>query len=264
MAHRRTIRVIPPQAYSGTLNMALDQVLLDSKETVLRFYQWSEPTLSLGFSQKSPKGCDLEFLKERGIPVIRRDTGGQAVLHDRELTYSIAAPGGLFSPSVIQTYKRISAPLVGALHRIGLDAAMEEQPRARKQTSNCFLEISNFEVAVKRKKLVGSAQVRRGPRFLQHGSILLDIDAELWQGVWRPEGGILALLERFTSIKTELGVVPQAEELARIIAECFQEEWNVNLVWKDFDRAELQRAEELEENYLYSPKKSGNIGYICA
>lgn len=144
---------------------------------VLRFYRWSPRCLSLGRNQPAAGLYDLQKLRSRGIDVVRRLTGGRAVLHDRELTYSVAVRDGeLGSPRA--AYSRINRALVAGLRELGVNA--ELKPRERRATvpsvSPCFREPAEGEVVAGGGKLVGSAQYRQGGVVLQHGSLLLEDD----------------------------------------------------------------------------------------
>ena len=152
--------------------MAADEALLDdaarSRCASLRLYRWDPPTLSVGRNQS------LDGLAN-GIPVVRRPTGGQAVWHEHEVTYAVAAPIALFG-SLRVAYLSIHERLASALRALGVDAVLAAQPAVRPpgRPAACFAVPLGGEILVGGRKLVGSAQVRRGNAFLQHGSILLD------------------------------------------------------------------------------------------
>ncbi|HET9383793.1 MAG TPA: hypothetical protein VFO67_01505 [Gemmatimonadales bacterium] len=155
---------------SGACNMAADERLLAesvrSGARFLRLYRWDPPTLSIGRNQAGIF---------EGVPVVRRPTGGQAVWHDQEVTYAIAAPIAEFG-SLRKAYREIHARLTRALRALGVDAVLAParpplRPSAR--PSSCFATSVGGEILVNGAKLVGSAQVRSGDTFLQHGSILL-------------------------------------------------------------------------------------------
>ena len=152
--------------------MAADEALLDrvvrSGGAFLRLYRWDPPTLSIGRNQ--------QMSLENGIPVVRRPTGGKAVWHEHEVTYAVAAPIALFG-SLRNAYCEIHTRLAGALHTLGVDAVLAPAQRPIRPSAHpgsCFAAPVGGEILVGGRKLVGSAQVRRGPAFLQHGSVLLD------------------------------------------------------------------------------------------
>lgn len=163
----------------GATNMATDAALLaHARRTggaTLRLYAWARPTLSLGRHERARGVIDPDACEAEGVAVVRRPTGGRALLHHREVTYSVAAPATL---SLAQSYAAINALLLDALARLGISAAPATR-RARPlrpEGAACFAEPSAGELVVDGRKLVGSAQVREDGALLQHGSILLADD----------------------------------------------------------------------------------------
>jgi lipoate-protein ligase A len=197
----------------GPRNMALDHALMSraraSGETVLRIYAWSRPVLSLGRNQRAVGVYDDAALLARGIAVVRRPTGGRALLHDREVTYSVTAPA---AAGLTDTYRRINALLVGALARLGVRAE-PAAPATRTPVPSglpCFAEPSAGEIVVGKRKLVGSAQWRDDGALLQHGSIIVRDDQSIIPSLMReptvaPAPATLAEL---------LGRAPGADEVA--------------------------------------------------
>jgi lipoate-protein ligase A len=200
-------------------NMACDEVLLrraaDTGEGVLRVYGWREPALSLGRNQPARDEYDRVALAERGISVVRRLTGGRAVLHHRDVTYSVSAPDS-FGASLGEAYQRINAILLDGLRALGVDAALAA-PRGRApipSTAPCFDEPTAGELVLGDRKLVGSAQFRDGGALLQHGSILID-DAQ----------GLVASCLRVpivsppapATLRAALGRVPTLEEVGHCL-----------------------------------------------
>jgi lipoate-protein ligase A len=168
--------LVEPVGRSGADNMAADEALLDRAirsageggSAFLRLYRWDPPTLSIGRNQS----IDVD----PGVPVVRRPTGGKAVWHEHELTYAIAAPIALFG-SLRNAYCEIHKRLATALRSLGVDATLApSRPAVRPSDgpTSCFSAPVGGEILVAGRKLVGSAQVRRGDAFLQHGSILLE------------------------------------------------------------------------------------------
>lgn len=168
----------------GASNMAVDMALLDharaAGEGTLRVYAWSRPTLSFGRHERARGRFDAALLEAAGIDVVRRPTGGRALLHHREVTYSVTAPvAGL---SLRESYAAINALLRSALRRLGVNAMPAERRAApvRPLGAPCFAEPNEGELVVGggagQRKLVGSAQWRDGDVLLQHGSILLADD----------------------------------------------------------------------------------------
>ena len=161
--------------------MALDEALMArarrTGETVLRTYTWSTPTLSLGRNQRARGLYDLAALRDAGIVAIRRPTGGRALLHHHEITYSVTAPIQA-EESGARVYARVNALLVNALALLGVPVqiATGSLPAARPTTRPCFAEPARGELVHDGRKLVASAQWREDGALLQHGSILMDDD----------------------------------------------------------------------------------------
>jgi lipoyl(octanoyl) transferase len=162
--------------------MALDAALMESVRAggapVLRFYRWSPACLSLGRNQPARGEYDEDRIRAAGVHVVRRPTGGRAVLHDRELTYSACFPQRLLG-SPRAGYSAINGALLAGLRRLGV--AVELQPRTSGQAAApslapCFRDPAEGEVVAGGRKLIGSAQFREGGVLLQHGSLLLEDD----------------------------------------------------------------------------------------
>lgn len=166
----------------GARNMARDEALLRAvgaggAPPVLRLYAWQPFTLSLGYGQRF-SDVDGERLQARGWGVVRRLTGGRAILHADELTYCLALPGDhpLARGGVIDSYRRISAALLEVAHSLGVFPRALEATGSNLATAMCFETPSHYELTVAGRKLVGSAQARRHGGLLQHGSLPLSGD----------------------------------------------------------------------------------------
>ena len=180
--------VSPP--LTGAENMAWDDALMArarrTGESVLRVYAWASPTLSLGRNQTARDAYDLERASAAGVGIVRRPTGGRALLHHHEVTYSVTAPETLDS-SLRDTYTRINELLLDALQALGVPATLAT-PAARASAPGlapCFAEPSAGEIVLGGAKLVGSAQWRHAGALLQHGSILIRDDQPLIAGLLR-------------------------------------------------------------------------------
>jgi lipoyl(octanoyl) transferase len=174
----------------GTRNMAIDAALLEEIEasetprTVVRFYSWQTPTISLGRNQKIEKAVDVDYCTANGIDIVHRPTGGRAVLHDDELTYAvISSDSDSFGDTIYGNYKRVSQALCLGYNRLGVPAVLAPESRKLAPLPNdadppCFLSPSRYELMVEGRKIAGSAQrrVRRG--FLQHGSMPMTCNRE--------------------------------------------------------------------------------------
>jgi lipoate-protein ligase A len=177
-------RLLVSPASDGATNMAVDEALLQrasrTGETVFRVYAWARPTVSLGRNQPAHGCYNLEVASARGIDFVRRPTGGRAILHHREITYAVAAPVSRYG-SLAESYRTINRLLLEALRTLGVDAR-EAQSSGRAPAPSiapCFDAPVAGELVADGRKLVGSAQVRDGDAFLQHGSILLEDDQRL-------------------------------------------------------------------------------------
>jgi lipoate-protein ligase A len=190
---RRWDLILDPGGRPGAENMAIDASLLaESNRTgaaFLRLYRFDPPCLSLGRNEPAAR-YDRRAIARLGLDVVRRPTGGRAVWHAHELTYAVAAPISAVA-GLRESYRAIHARLAAALRALGADATLApDRPPARPadRSTACFSAAVGSEVVVDGRKLVGSAQVREGRAFLQHGSILLDGSQEMVRIVSRERG----------------------------------------------------------------------------
>lgn len=208
----------------GAVNMALDELLLEravADGPTLRVYDWLRPTLTLGYGQPADD-LDLAACATHGVDVTRRLTGGRAVLHHLELTYSVAVPAELVGGlrSITQAYALLSAGVSRGLAQLGLEAVCQPRSAARpavKGDPACFAAALGGDLSVDGRKLVGSAQCHRHEAVLQHGSIPLDVDLELLNAcLHRP----VEATAGWTCL-AEHGLAPTAKELAAALAAGF-------------------------------------------
>ena len=241
-----TLRVIPLESYNAKWNMAADEYLmLKSEVPCLRFYQWQKPTLSFGRSQAQLTDLNFSTIKKYDLQGVIRKTGGKTVLHHHELTYSFTAPN--YNLSILECYQEISKVLKEALADFGINCQMQEKDKQKNQTSICFKELSNYELAVNSKKLVGSAQKRQSNKVLQHGSLLLDIDFELWSNIWQINKKLLET--RVTCCKNLLGRIPDLEKLTKNIVEKFAKNHNATIYRKNFTDYEKAQITNISNSY---------------
>jgi lipoate-protein ligase A len=181
LAARTQWRVVESGAADGATNMATDVALLAharaTGEATLRLYTWSHPTLSFGRHERTRGRFDAARLAAHGVDVVRRPTGGRALLHDREITYSVTAPV-VDAESLRTRCDAINERLLRALEILGVSAAPASArlPTQRPGASACFSEPNRGEIVVDRRKIIASAQFVEDGAFLQHGSILLHDD----------------------------------------------------------------------------------------
>ena len=180
-------RLIIDPPMGGAENMASDEAMLlhagtegKSIPPTLRLYGWLSPTISIGCHQ------DAGQFSGHALPVVRRITGGRAVLHHMELTYSIVAHSDAapFSGGIMGAYRRISSCIALALKDIGIDAGLSEKRKGYEKTPACFNSSVKYEVLVGGRKIAGSAQRRFKGVFLQHGSVLVQMDRALNESVF--------------------------------------------------------------------------------
>jgi lipoate-protein ligase A len=212
--------LIEPVGHSGRENMARDQALLDAADRTggafLRLYRWSPPCLSFGRNEPALTRYDRSAIERLGLDVVRRPTGGRAVWHDAEVTYAVAAPIAWFG-SLRQSYRAIHERLAAALRTLGVPASLAEGDAGLVQ-GPCFASSVGGEIVVNGRKLVGSAQVRQGRAFLQHGSILLEGTQGVVQDV------IVARRSpsiRHTTLREVLGRTPSFAEVVAAVVEAF-------------------------------------------
>ena len=207
--------------------MARDAGLMDrardSGEVIFSVYSWSKPTLSLGRNQTAAGRYDVQQLADRGIDVVRRPTGGRALLHWREVTYSVTAPIS-DGDSLGDSYERINRILLDGLSRLGV-AAFESRggaPTPRPGELPCFAQPAEGELVVDGAKLVGSAQYRENGALLQHGSILIADDQPLIASLLLSHAPELEPPEAAT-LTQALGREPSIEEVAAQLFDAVRE-----------------------------------------
>ncbi len=180
-------RLIKTETNDGFYNMAIDEAIMRNHQEkkvppTIRFYSWNPAALSLGYFQNLEKEIDQEACQNAGIDIVRRLTGGRAILHDKELTYSITIREdyNLLSNSIVTSYKEISQGLVNGLNLLEIPAELKPMERGKKSpkgnSAACFDAPSWYEVILENKKLIGSAQTRKKGTILQHGSLPYEID----------------------------------------------------------------------------------------
>lgn len=171
---------------NGEKNMQIDNNLLDSairnnlSEPIFRLYAWSPACISLGRNQND-EFLDKEFLKLKNIDVVRRLTGGRALLHDKELTYSYICPVSSLEngESIVNSYKEISEILINGFEKLGIMLEFPQNKKPHTKFDYCMSISTGADLSFKGKKLIGSAQFRKEGYILQHGSILLNYDKNL-------------------------------------------------------------------------------------
>jgi len=258
--------ITPPSP--GAWNMAVDEAALESigrgdSLPTLRLYAWSPACLSLGVAQPYAD-ADAARLRARGWDVVRRITGGRAILHTDELTYSVVGPvdDPILAGSVLESYNRIARALLTAVRALELPVEMKEGKADENGTSNpvCFEAPSTYEITAKGgKKLIGSAQARRKDGVLQHGSLPLTgdlariIQALAFADESAREDAAKRLLSRAATAESALGRALDWETAARSLVRAFEAELGIRFEREELSTKEKTRADELvREKYAHA------------
>ena len=244
----------------GAWNMALDQAILEhigrgESTPTLRLYAWEPACLSLGHAQAFAD-VDVDRLQARGWEVVRRITGGRAILHTDELTYSVIAPNDepVIAGTVLESYHRLAQSLLLAVKNLELPVEMQEGQANDNVSSNpvCFEVPSTYEITVEGKKLIGSAQARKKEGVLQHGSLPLTGDlariceALVFESEPARAEASRRLLARAATVESALGRgAPVWETAAQAFVHAFEAQLGINLKRGELSESESRRTDEL-------------------
>lgn len=232
------------------INMAVDEALmLLSNRPVVRFYGWKPSAISLGYSQNIEK-INIEKCEKLGIDIVRRITGGKAVFHDKELTYSFICSenDNLLPKSIRDSYYVISKGILMALEKLGIKANIKKENIEKKETEVCLNNISWYEIIVNNKKIAGAAQKRKNGKILQHGPVLIDIDFEKMCSLFKTENMKKLIHEsknRITTLNKELNKNITFETLAEALKSGFEKNFNVDLIEDNLTEREKELAQKL-------------------
>jgi len=230
--------------------MALDEAIAEHVRAcmavpTLRFYEWDRPSVTLGFFQKAQE-VDVRFCMEQGIPLVRRLTGGRAVLHGTDLTYSFACRFDTvhFGDKICSNYARISHAFIEGLQKLGFSVTMRQrkaEPALLKNPS-CFQSTSFSEITLEEKKLIGSAQKKWPDGFMQQGSIVVDLDEDTMRRVF-----LLKNLKQFSSIAKLRSYAPSVttEQIKIALKNAFEKSFKVKFTTQTPLLSEYRRAEQL-------------------
>ena len=266
----RQWRVILENEFTtGRRNMAIDGAILDAvsqgiQPPTLRLYGWKPMCLSIGYGQRV-REIDMSGLSNNGWHVVRRPTGGKAILHGDELTYSVSLPidHPLAYGDVVESYRRISRGLLRALLHIGLTPKSEHQGdglRDKTKGPVCFEVPSHYEITVNERKLIGSAQVRRKHGILQHGTLPLfgDVgricDALVFDTAEDREIQKGKVRNRAVTLADVMENPPSWETAALAVERGFCEEFDLEARRGALSMWELQRTEELLDEQFDNPE----------
>ncbi|MYE27385.1 MAG: lipoate--protein ligase family protein [Chloroflexi bacterium] len=252
----------------GASNMAIDSAILEAvargdQPPTLRLYGWQPFCLSLGYGQRT-SDVDIPALDERGWDLVRRPTGGKAILHGDELTYSLCLPQDhpLASGDIVESYRRISAGLLRALGELGLEAESERHKASLRPAAAgpvCFEIPSHYEISVAGRKLIGSAQMRRRGSLLQHGTIplqgdlarvcdVLNFDSEETRARQKR-----SLRECALTLDEATGAAQSWSTLAHAIERGFSLAFDLELTSGPLSPVEAERAEALKHERFGNP-----------
>ena len=250
-------------------NMAMDEALLNfvsrgEIDPVVRFYTWNPATLSVGYFQRLKKEIDIDKVKEKGFGVVRRQTGGRGVLHDKELTYSVIVPESHPNmPSTItEAYRVISEGLLEGFKLLGFDAyfaiprSKEEREKLKQPRSAvCFDAPSWYELVVEGRKIAGSAQTRQKGVILQHGSLLQDVDVDelfdmfIFKNDRLKEKMKKAFVDKAVAINDISDRHISIEEMEKAFEEGFKKGLNIEFKPLSLTENQLAEVKVLEEKY---------------
>jgi lipoate-protein ligase A len=237
-----TWRLLITPPLDGATNMAIDEAILYAlaeghSQPTLRFYEWTPPCLSLGYNQHYTE-VDETACRALEYTWVRRATGGRAILHTDELTYSLVTrrDDPRVKGDIVESYRALSRGLLAGLNLLGVQAvqAKGDRPKNPNQGAACFDTPSHYEVTLNGKKLVGSAQVRRKGMVLQHGTLPLRGDISrifevLALSPGEKERLRQELLDRATTLETELGLVVSFREAAEALGQGFGQALHLQL-----------------------------------
>jgi len=237
-------RLLPFRKADAVENMAIDEAVFratirEKGLPTLRLYGWQTPALSIGYFQDFTREVDSGACRRLGIDMIRRPTGGKAVLHDQELTYAVIAGTDLpfFPPDVLGTFRTVSRCVAKGLRELGIRAEMKAEGRSDEDGSlhsSCFSRPSRYELLVGGRKICGAAQMRSQGAFLQHGALLMAFDPAKTCRVVLPHGDGEEQVERLrnavTSVGEQAGSPIGEETLCRALRSGFEQVLGIRLV----------------------------------
>lgn len=263
----RQFRLIQDGPATGARNMAVDEALLVEmrERPVLRFYSWKPHCLSLGYGQRCSV-ADHGRLAERGYSLVRRPSGGGAILHAREVTWSLVLPAAhpLASGSIDEGYRRIALVMREALRSLGIAATLEAGGESRQSLPACFETPARHELVVNGRKLLGCARVQRRHALLQHGSLPLAGDVAAVAAVLdypdaqaREEAAKRLRSQAITLADASQGASFGAGQVAQAIVDAFRACHDLEFLESELSPAEGERALELEA------ERYGNPDWVC-
>ncbi|HET90064.1 MAG TPA: lipoate--protein ligase family protein [Chloroflexi bacterium] len=257
---RTTWRLLHSAPADGPINMAVDEAILravgaELSPPTLRLYAWAPPCLSLGRAQQAAD-VNREELEAAGFDLVRRPTGGKAILHADELTYSVVAPRGepRVAGDIVESYRILSTGLVRGLERLGIAGIVADRQAVRQGDGPvCFEVASDYEITVGGRKLVGSAQMRAQGIVLQHGALPLHGDVARICPLLTARPDPVRVRARTATVEQALGRSISWEEAAQALAAGFAEALNLELAAGHLSDQERAWAEELRAQKYAAP-----------
>jgi len=243
-------RVLNSGFHNAFTNMAIDEAILREVSEgkvppTVRFYSWKPRAISLGYFQSLHEEVDLEQCQRHGVDVVRRITGGGAVFHDQELTYSIVVSESHreIPKNIMKSYQRICGAVIKGLRHLDIKGV--------------YAPIN--DILVDGRKISGNAQTRKQGTVLQHGTILMDVDVDTMFSLLKVPNEklkdklITDVKQRVTSLQHILGKPIPYEQVASAMKDGFEEEFDVSLVEGTLTENELILAHEIERKRFSQP-----------
>jgi lipoate-protein ligase A len=259
-------RFFPFRQRDAFENMAIDEAMFRVNQykdlpPTLRLYGWAFPTVSLGYFQDIKREVDVEACRRYHIDIVRRPTGGKAVLHEGDLTYAVVASEGNppFPSDILGTYRVISQCIAGGLALLGIKAEMADNSRLMDGDSlkaSCFSSPSRYELLVQNRKICGSAQVRSRGVFLQHGSILMEFNPYKTCEVMLPhladcQGQVERLKQSVTSVFEHADRPVDVSDVCRVLIAGFEKLLGIKLVQGTLSPEEEEvKAQLMKHKYM--------------
>jgi len=280
-------RLIAYAEHDAAMNMAIDETILTSHleglaPPTVRLYGFQPAAVSIGYAQTLAPEV-VERIRAAGLDLVRRPTGGRAVLHLSDLTYSFVgtahgAPANttngeqsesaFLSPSIVGAYKQICQGLMGALQDLGVETALGASDSSYRQMQDCFLATTTADLHHRGKKLVGSAQLRRGNGVLQHGSLLLNQDQQVMERLLTGTDDSVSSLTtkgaRHANLFEIAGKQIPISQLETAIKHGFEKAFSTELKLGALTERETKLAEHLREKYLTHSYTGGSVQHAGA
>ncbi|HOJ31262.1 MAG TPA: biotin/lipoate A/B protein ligase family protein [bacterium] len=252
--NRKWLYVIT-QDVSPQMNMALDSIMWNKVKqypdtAILRFYTWKPSGVSLGAHQKPENLVNVSFCKQNNIPVVARITGGSAIFHDREITYSFSATNDekVFS-GPITSYEKICGALKTGLEKLGIRVQWRGVSKGKEPSftdRDCFSLSTRHDLVVDDRKIIGSAQRKDRTSFLQHGSLLIEIQKHLWEKIFlaKPD------FSKIISMSEILSNVPDFDTLIKVLKNGFEQFFESDFEEIHFTSEDIKEAEKIQQTFL--------------